>query len=110
MDELVYLKRSLNLFNEYLNLRKSYLKLNKKSLLSLWDDLNVIEREILSERELYNLYFKYFNKYLRRSKKGNKLKSKLEGRNFAEFEIKRFDKEGNLIDLVLKYLILGVIE
>lgn len=102
LDELISIKRASKLFEEYLSLRKKYLKLEKKKLLAIWDDLSVIQREVLSDKELYNLYFRHYNKYLRKSKKGNKLKSALDGRNFAEFEIKIYDKEGSLIDHVFE--------
>ncbi|CAL2080313.1 hypothetical protein [Tenacibaculum sp. 190524A02b] len=98
LDELVITQKGSKLILDYLFLRKKYLKLSKKEMYALWDDLDVIKRELLGDKELYNLYFKYFDKYLRKSKKGNKLKSKLEGRNFAEFEIKRFDENGELIE------------
>ncbi|WP_298544763.1 hypothetical protein [uncultured Aquimarina sp.] len=98
LDDVIKIRKASKFINEYLELRKKYLKLNKRGLYTLWDDVNVIKREVLGEKELFNLYFKYFNKYLRRSKKGNKLKSKLERRNFAEFEIKRFDGNGKLVE------------
>ncbi|MGY3793763.1 hypothetical protein [uncultured Aquimarina sp.] len=102
LDDTIKLRKASKFVSEYLQLRKKYLALSKRQLYALWDDTNIVSREVLSEKELFNLYFKYFNKYLRRSKKGNKLKSRLEGRNFAEFEIKRFDDNGKLVERTLE--------
>jgi hypothetical protein len=32
--------------------------MRKTKLYALWDDLNIIKREVLSDKELYNLYYK----------------------------------------------------